>query len=94
MREIDEHEFEEQIEQRPRRGRGSVFACIFLGVTVVALIIVLFITSRGGFTGVELTSELDILSASKVMGTQDGFCAYNRDGAEGYSDDLKTVWNI
>ncbi len=94
MREFDEHEQDEQIEQRPRRGRGSVFACIFLGVTVVALIIVLIITSRGGFTGVELTSQRDILSASKVMGTQDGFCAYNRDGAEGYSDSLKTIWNI
>jgi len=94
MRESDEHEYEQNYEQGPRRGRGSVFACIFFGVSVVTLAIVLFITSRGGYTRVELTSSLDILSASKVMGTESGFCAYNRDGAEGYSKDLKTVWNI
>ena len=94
MREFDEREYEQENVQGPRRGRGSVFACIFLGVSVIALAIVLIIKARGGYTGVELTSELDILSSSKVMGTQDGFCAYNRDGAEGYSDKLKTIWNI
>lgn len=94
MRKFEEQNYEQEIEQGPRRGRGSVFACIFLGVSVIALIIVLLITSRGDYTRVELMSERDILSSSKVMGTAEGFCAYNRDGAEGYSDNLKTIWNI
>jgi len=94
MRKYDERYYEQENEQGPRRGRGSVFACAFFVITVVALVIVLIIKSRGDYTRVELTSEREILSSSKVMGTQDGFCAYNRDGAEGYSDNLNTIWNI
>ena len=94
MREVERRDREQENVQGPRRGRGSVFACIFLVVAVIALVIVSVLKARGGYTRVELTSEREILSSSKVMGTQSGFSAYNRDGAEGYDDSLKTVWNI
>ncbi|MCR4721737.1 MAG: DUF5711 family protein [Lachnospiraceae bacterium] len=94
MRETEERDYEQEYEEVPRRGRGPVFACIFLGITVLALVIVLIVKARGDYTRVELTSERKILSSSKVMGTESGFCAYNRDGAEGYSDNLNTLWNI
>ena len=94
MRQIDERDYEQDNERGPRSGRGPVYACIFLAVVVVALIFVLIFVPRGGYTGVELKSEREILSSSKVMSTENGFCAYNRDGAEGYNYDLKTVWNV
>jgi len=57
-------------------------------------VIVTLIKVRGEYNRAELISELEILSSSKVMETQNGFSAYNRDGAEGYSNSLKTIWNI
>ncbi len=94
MRQFDERYYEQENEQGPRRGRGPVIACAFFVISVVALIIVMVIQSRGDYNRIELVSEREILSSSKVMGTADGFCAYNRDGAEGYNEDLSTIWNI
>lgn len=82
-------------EARGRESSGFVKkALIILGFVAAAVLVVVLIISNRGFTGTVIDSSTEILSSAHIIGTDEGFCAYNRDGASGYDDDINVTWNI
>lgn len=84
---------EESKDQGPSGTGWKVFFAVMVVAIIAALLVIIFITKKE-YTGSEVVSQTQILSDARVIGMDNGFCAYNRDGASGYDDDAELIWNI
>ena len=79
----------------PRKiNKAAIVACIVIALAIIIVLLINVFNRNAVYTSWETTRSFENISEAYYIRTEEGFIAYNRDGAEGHAKDGNVTWKI